>query len=296
MKTFCIVHPKYLFVENVDYFKDPNNKFIVGFQNFINIATEIKSKVLFSNELLGTFWRHPPWSDLEAAFSDPQIRESVMQQIFPFFSKHVDEEDIVDTSKLDPSDSDPNLSFFDEISIEETKRLITSTKKIEHSFFLSADKVNYKFSYNGKKLNIKSISSANEIDDQVESFKELWPKSKSEFENDMTNCINIYMKKNGIKERRTFTDNYSNGFKNDFLKAGNSFKDRIIEKISLRLSKDEKEAAEELGDEYIGQVKQRRFRVSDQYRIMYNYIDKNKNNFLFESFDTDHDKSLKKRN
>ena len=36
MKTFCIVHPKYLFVENVDYFKDPNNKFIFGFQNFIN--------------------------------------------------------------------------------------------------------------------------------------------------------------------------------------------------------------------------------------------------------------------
>ena len=204
MKTFCIVHPKYLFVENVDYFKDPNNKFIFGFQNFINIATEIKSKVLFSNELLGTVWHHPPWSDPEAAFSDPQIRESVMQQIFPFFSKHVDEEDIVDTSKLDPSDSDPNLSFFDEISIEETKRLITSTKGIKHSFFLSTDKVNYKFFYNGKKLNIKSISSTNEIYKQVDSFEELWPKSRIEFGKDLHNCVEIYMNKTGKKKGKSY--------------------------------------------------------------------------------------------
>ena len=80
------------------------------------------------------------------------------------------------------------------------------------------------------------------------------------------------------------------------MKAQNSFKKQIIETIGDRMSKYEKEAAEDLGDEYISTTKKRRFRVSGQFRIMYDYLDKNKNKFLFESFDTDHDKGLKKKN
>ena len=166
MSNLRVVHPENLFVEH-DNFKDPDNEFVKSFQNFMNITIETKSEVLFTNYLSGAFWSHPPWSDLHSDdILDAQTRRSLQTQILPFYSRYINDNN--DTSKLDPSDSDPNLSFFDEISIEETKRLITSTKKIEHSFFLSADKVNYKFSYNGKKLNIKSISSANEIDDQVE--------------------------------------------------------------------------------------------------------------------------------
>ena len=63
MNTFSIVHPKTLFVENVDSLNDPNEKFVIAFQNFMDITAEIKSKVLFSNDLYNAFWSHPPWSD-----------------------------------------------------------------------------------------------------------------------------------------------------------------------------------------------------------------------------------------
>mgnify|MGYP001040294565 CR=1 FL=1 len=112
MKRFCIVHPKNLFVENKEALQDPNYKFIIGFQDVMKITKKTELKVLFSYDLLNAFWSHLPWSDSEFAISDPQMKESLRRQILPFFSKHIDTDN--DTSKLDPSDSDPNLIFFDE--------------------------------------------------------------------------------------------------------------------------------------------------------------------------------------
>ena len=138
MKSFCIVHPRNLFVKNKAALQDTNYKFIIGFQDVMKISEETKSKILFSNDLLDAFYSNLPWSRLESVFSDPQIIVSLRRQMLPYFSKHIDTD--TDTSKLDPSDSDPDLIFFDENSIEETKRLITSTKEIKHSFFLIISK------------------------------------------------------------------------------------------------------------------------------------------------------------
>ena len=126
MSNLRVVHPENLFVEHVNILKDPDNDFVKSFQNFMNITIETKSEVLFSNYLSGAFWTHPPWSVLHSNIFDAQTRRSLQTQIYPFYSRYINENN--DTSKLDPSDSDPNLTFFDENSIEETKRLITLTE------------------------------------------------------------------------------------------------------------------------------------------------------------------------
>ena len=134
----------------------------------MKISKKAESKILVSNDLLAAFYNNLPWSGLDSTILDKQMKESLKRQVLPFYSKHFLKD--IDTSRLDPSDPDPDLIFFDEKSIEDTKRLITSTKEIKHSFFLCTDKVNYKFSFNGTKLNIKSISSTNEIYEQVDSY------------------------------------------------------------------------------------------------------------------------------
>lgn len=293
MNTFTVIHPENLFVENGDSLKDPNNKFVIGFKNILNIVTEIKPKVLFSKDLSGAFWSHPPWSDPYSYILDVQIRMSLMSQIYPFFRKYIDEDN--DTSKLDPSDSDPSINFFDENSLEETKKLITSTEKYQSSFFLNTDKENYKFSHNGKNLKIKSITSANEIFEQVESFEKWWPKSKSEIHK-FKDCLNIYSKKSSVES--IYEYNFSKQFLVDFLGSEKRFRDHIIEKVGLRLSMSLQVASKDptLQDKEIKLRKERRFRVTPRptsTRIHYSY-DKKNNEIIFERFYTEHDDGLRK--
>ena len=140
MSNFSVVHPENLFVEHVNLL---NNEFVKSFQNFMNITIETKSEILFTNYLSVAFWSHPPWSDPNSTLLDPQTNNSLRNQIYLFFSRYIKGNN--DTSKLDPSDSDPNLTFFDENSIEETKRLITLTENYPSSFFLSVEKKKFCF-------------------------------------------------------------------------------------------------------------------------------------------------------
>ena len=195
MNTFSVIHPENLFVEYVDSLKDPNNKFIICFQNIINIATEFKSKVLFSNNLVGAFWSHPPWSDINSDILDVQIRRSLQSQIYPFFTKYLNNH--TDTTNLDPCESNPDLVFFDEDTLEETKKIITSTKKYLGSIFISNSNQKYHFIHSGENLNIKSVSSLNDLFDQIESFVKWWPQSKKEILK-FDDCLNVYWKKNGV--------------------------------------------------------------------------------------------------
>ena len=271
MSTCTVVHPENLFVENENSVKDTDNNFVKSFQNIMNVITEIKSQVLFSNYLSVAFWSHPPWSVLNSKKLDKQMRISLTNQIYTFYGKYINENN--DTSKLDPSDSDPDLIFFDENSIEETRRLITSTEKYQSSFFLKTDKENYEFSHNGKKLKIRSIKSANEIYEQVESFEKWWPKSKNDIQN-FKDCLNIYNKKNSVET--IYEYNFSRQFLVDFIGSEKKFRDPIIEKIGLRLSMSRQKASKDptLQDEEIKQRKEGRFRVTPRpssTRIHYSF-------------------------
>ena len=82
MSNFNVVHPENLFVEDANSLKEPDNDFVESFQNFMNITTETKSEVLFSNYLSGVFWSHPPWSDLHSDNLDAQTKNSLSNQIY----------------------------------------------------------------------------------------------------------------------------------------------------------------------------------------------------------------------
>ena len=292
MNFDIIQHPELFCIEDINSLRNPQNKFVENLQNYINVVTELdvsfKKTAFFLNEIFEGL----PWSKPYEKILSDQDFYFLRSQLTNIFEKYGKFEE---TSNLKTSDSIPELDFFNQELLKETKRLITFAKKNEKNYFFSNDDIEYKFFYKGEKLNIKSIR-PNKLYEEIVSYESWLPRNKNDFDKKIRECIEISMKKSGKKRIDTYSYDFHREFKNNFMKAQNSFKKQIIETIGDRMSKYEKEAVEDLGDEYISTTKKRRFRVSGQFRIMYNYIDKNKNKFLFESFDTDHDKGLKKKN
>ena len=292
MNFDIIQHPELFCIEDINSLRNPQNKFVENLQNYINVVTELdvsfKKTAFFLNEIFEGL----PWSKPYEKILSDQDYYFLRSQLTNIFEKYGKFEE---TSNLKTSDSIPELDFFNQELLKETKRLITFAKKNEKNYFFSNDDIEYKFFYKGEKLNIKSIR-PNKLYEEIVSYESWLPRNKNDFDKKIRECIEISMKKSGKKRIDTYSYDFHREFKNNFMKAQNSFKKQIIETIGDRMSKYEKEAVEDLGDEYISTTKKRRFRVSGQFRIMYNYIDKNKNKFLFESFDTDHDKGLKKKN
>jgi len=292
MNFDIIQHPELFCIEDINSLRNPQNKFVENLQNYINVMTELdvsfKKTAFFLNEIFEGL----PWSKPYEKILSDQDFYFLRSQLTNIFDKYGKFEE---TSNLKTSDSIPELDFFNQELLKETKKLITFAKKNEKNYFFSNDDIEYKFFYKGEKLNIKSIR-PNKLYEEIVSYESWLPRNKNDFDKKIRECIEISMKKSGKKRIDTYSYDFHREFKNNFMKAQNSFKKQIIETIGDRMSKYEKEAAEDLGDEYISTTKKRRFRVSGQFRIMYDYLDKNKNKFLFESFDTDHDKGLKKKN
>jgi len=292
MNFDIIQHPELFCIEDINSLRNPQNKFVENLQNYINVMTELdvsfKKTAFFLNEIFEGL----PWSKPYEKILSDQDFYFLRSQLTNIFDKYGKFEE---TSNLKTSDSIPELDFFNQELLKETKKLITFAKKNEKNYFFSNDDIEYKFFYKGEKLNIKSIR-PNKLYEEIVSYESWLPRNKNDFDKKIRECIEISMKKSGKKRIDTYSYDFHREFKNNFMKAQNRFKKQIIETIGDRMSKYEKEAAEDLGDEYISTTKKRRFRVSGQFRIMYDYLDKNKNKFLFESFDTDHDKGLKKKN
>ena len=292
MNFDIIQHPELFCIENINSLRNPQNKFVENLQDYINVVTELdvsfKKTAFFLNEIFEGL----PWSKPYEKILSDQDFYFLRSQLTNIFDKYGKFEE---TSNLKTSDSIPELDFFNQELLKETKKLITFAKKNEKNYFFSNDDIEYKFFYKGEKLNIKSLR-PNKLYEEIVSYESWLPRNKNDFDKKIRECIEISMKKSGKKRIDTYSYDFHREFKNNFMKAQNSFKKQIIETIGDRMSKYEKEAAEDLGDEYISTTKKRRFRVSGQFRIMYDYLDKNKNKFLFESFDTDHDKGLKKKN
>ena len=292
MNFDIIQHPELFCIEDINSLRNPQNKFVENLQDYINVVTELdvsfKKTAFFLNEIFEGL----PWSKPYEKILSDQDFYFLRSQLTNIFDKYGKFEE---TSNLKTSDSIPELDFFNQELLKETKKLITFAKKNEKNYFFSNDDIEYKFFYKGEKLNIKSIR-PNKLYEEIVSYESWLPRNKNDFDKKIRECIEISMKKSGKKRIDTYSYDFHREFKNNFMKAQNRFKKQIIETIGDRMSKYEKEAAEDLGDEYISTTKKRRFRVSGQFRIMYDYLDKNKNKFLFESFDTDHDKGLKKKN
>ena len=292
MNFDIIQHPELFCIEDINSLRNPQNKFVENLQDYINVVTELdvsfKKTAFFLKEIFDGL----PWSKPYEKILSDQDFYFLRSQLTNIFDKYGKFEE---TSNLKTSDSIPELDFFNQELLKETKKLITFAKKNEKNYFFSNDDIEYKFFYKGEKLNIKSLR-PNKLYEEIVSYESWLPRNKNDFDKKIRECIEISMKKSGKKRIDTYSYDFHREFKNNFMKAQNSFKKQIIETIGDRMSKYEKEAAEDLGDEYISTTKKRRFRVSGQFRIMYDYLDKNKNKFLFESFDTDHDKGLKKKN
>ena len=292
MNFDIIQHPELFCIENINSLRNPQNKFVENLQDYINVVTELdvsfKKTAFYLNEI---FVKGLPWSEPHEKILPNQELYFLRSQLTNIFEKYGKFEE---TSNLKTSDSIPELDFFNQELLKETKKLITFAKKNEKNYFFSNDDIEYKFFYKGEELNIKSLP-PNKLYEEIVSYESWLPRNKNDFDKKIRKCIEISMKKSGKKRIDKYSYDFHREFKNNFMKAQNSFKKQIIETIGDRISKYEKEAKEDLGDEYISTTKKRRFRVSGQFRIMYDYLDKNKNKFLFESFDTQHDKSLKKR-
>ena len=292
MNFDTIPHPELFFIEDVNLLRDPQNKFVENLQNYLSVVQDLKVNFRKTELLESSLFSKLPWSKLYEKYLSKQDLVNLSGQLYLIFKKYGE---TVSTSNLEPSDSIPELVFFDEDILRETKKLITFSKKNKKTFFISNGESNYNFSHKGREIKLKSLRPES-LYQEIESFEDWFPKSRIDFKNDIKNCINIYMKKSGTKEIENRTYNFSREFIQDFIDAEKRFKNSIVETIGQRISIDEREAVVTLGDEFINTTKLRRMRVSGQFRIMYNYIDNNKNNFLFISFDTQHDKSLKKRN
>ena len=297
MNFDIIQHPELFCIENINSLRNPQNKFVENLQDYINVVTELdvsfKKTAFFLKEI---FVEGLPWSEPHEKILSNQEFYFLRSQLTNIFDKYGKFEE---TSNLKTSDSIPELDFFNQELLKETKKLITFAKKNEKNYFFSNDDIEYKFFYKGEKLNIKSIR-PNKLYEEIVSYESWLPRNKNDFDKKIRECIEISMKKSGKKRIDTYTYTFHRGFKKSFLNSNILYKNRIVDRIGRRLSKTEKEAIEDplLEEEDIPGLGIRRMRVWEKpksLRIHFNYIDKNKNNIFFKSFDTQHDKSLKKR-
>ena len=296
MNFDSIPHPGLFFIEDINSLRNHKNKFVENLQNYINVVKDLNISHQTTEILENALIEELPWAQQYEKFLSQLELYFIQSQLFELIQKNGK---CVLTSNLEPSDSIPELVFFDKEILKETKKLITFSKKKKNNYFISNENINYNFSYKGKRLNIKSIQ-PNKLYEKIESYESWFPRDRSEFENKFKVCIKMYMKKHRTKKIDTYAYAFSNEFKKSFLNSYNLFKNRIVERIGRRLSKTEKEAIKDplLQEEDIAELGIRRMRVWEKpksLRINFNYIDKNKNNILFKSFDTQHDKSLKKR-
>jgi len=297
MTLNSIAHPELFFVEDFNILRDPKNNFLENLNNYISTVQDLKICTLNNSILVQAIFEKSPWNQKFEKILGKQYLIGLSERLYTIFKKYGQS---VETYNLDPCDSNPQLLFFDETLLKETKKLITSSKEKEDVFFVSNKNSNYNFSHKGKKLKVDCVQ-PNELYGKIDSFENWWPRSKSEFEINFKDCINIYMKKNAREQIQFYS--FSKQFKSNFLDTQKRFKNEIVKTIGNRISKTEREAALDrtLNDEYIKVVKKRRIRVTQKgpkspngisSRIMYTY---NSKDILFDSFDTDHDKNLKSR-
>jgi len=297
MNLNSIAHPELFFIEDFNILLDPENNFLENLDDYLSAVQDLEISILNNSNLVQEIFEGLPWSKKFETILGKQKLISLSERLYFIFKKYGS---TLETIGTEPCDSNPELNFFNEKILKDTKKLITSSKEKEDVFFVSNKNSNYKFSHKGKKLKVDCVQ-PNELYGKIDSFENWWPRSKSEFEINFKDCINIYMKKNAREQIQFYS--FSKQFKSNFLDTQKRFKNEIVKTIGNRISKTEREAALDrtLNDEYIKVVKKRRIRVTQKgpkspngisSRIMYTY---NSKDILFDSFDTDHDKNLKSR-
>ncbi len=295
MNLNSIAHPELFFIEDFNILLDPENNFLENLDDYLSAVQDLEISILNNSNLVQEIFEGLPWSKKFETILGKQKLISLSERLYFIFKKFGD---TLDTIGTEPCDSNPELNFFNEKILKDTKKLITSSKEKEDVYFVSSSNSNYDFSHMGKKLKVDCVQ-PNEFYRKIDSYENWWPRSKNEFEINLKNCIQIYMKKNAKDSINTYA--FSGQFKSNFLDTQKRFKNEIVKTIGNRISKTQQKAALDrtLNDEYIQEVKKRRIRVTQSQgggtstRIMYTYIDKL--DILFDSFDTDHDKSLKNK-
>ena len=205
-------------------------------------------------------WSASPWNDISnlSTHLSKQVKNALISQFYNEFPKKLKN---IDTSKYDSCESRPEISFFLIKILEETKKLISSTKDIGKTTFVINHNGDYNFFYNDEELNIKLLNSPEKLYEHI-SYEELWPKYRNDSKN-FERCFKLYEKKYG--QRLINTPKYSNTFMIDFLNSTQKYE--IIESMGLRLSLEKSEATKQLKEHEIYNHKTKRhelrFRVDN---------------------------------
>ena len=254
MNLNSIAHPELFFIEDFNMLRDPENNFLENLDDYLSAVQDLEICILNNSNLVQEIFEGLPWRKKFETILGKQKLISLSERLYFIFKKYGS---TLETLGIEPCDSNPELNFFNEKILKDTKQLITSSKEKEDVFFVSNNNSNYDFSYKGKKLNVDCVQS-NEFYRKIDSYENWWPRSKYEFEINFKDCIHIYMKKDAKKPKNTYA--FSGQFKSNFLDTQKRFKNEIVKTIGNRISKTQQKAALDrtLNDEYIREVKKKK--------------------------------------
>ncbi len=229
-----IIHPENFFSTKKDLQKDSGIKYVSNLQDLIDVVKDINHydkikplKILWSEKLENMLWKEEPWNNPYVNFRK-NTNQYFIQQFHIFFKKNAER---IDTSSYESCDSKPPINFHMKEALEETRKLISSCIKRDSAVFVIKKDENNVFSYQNKKLDVRSVNSPSKLYEQIKTYKNWWPQNRNE-PSKLEICIAFYEKKTG--EKFISTPNFSRTFMTDFLNSNQ--KDEIIERIGLRLT------------------------------------------------------------
>jgi len=278
-----ILHPEYLFLKKEDLQTDLVKRFVDNLLRVKKVIEDVdEAKVVFSKNLWLKISTDAPWSKIHENNFPKQYTISINAIIFPFLTNNDNVTTISDEeiSELLPCNSNPELTFFENQILDETKKIISYVKAKSGNFFLINQKGAYQFFYEGEKLDVNIINSPEELYEKV-SYEELWPKNKND-SNGFEKCLKFYRKIKGKKAIASYC--VKRKFLSDILDE--TKKNKIIDRLGGRLSMTLTEAESILGDHEVSNPntrrKERRFHVDRGSTV--HYIYNKKNEISFERF------------
>jgi len=280
MKIPTILHPEYLFIKKEDLQKDSAKEFVANLDNFIKVVEDIGHVEVLWSKLLGLkICQESPWSKIYGKNFPKQLAISFKARFYPFFNDHVTLIADDEISKFQPCESKPELTFFMDQILDETKKIISYATEQGRTIFVINNDKDYKFFYNNKKLNVKLLNSPQKLYQNV-NYENLWPKNKNDI-GKIEECLKIYLKKSGKKPLGRYS--FRKQFISDILNA--TKKNQIIDKLGKRIGMSLIEAKSKLNDHEVDNPntkrKERRFHIDRGSSVHYVFSE---NNISFERY------------
>ncbi len=250
------------------------------------------TKIYWTESLEESLWTSqlPPWR------LDRDWRLKIVPQLNRLFSKNIEYiNDMENTCEVEPNlccsfNKDDIINNF----LKLMHRVIINRQEIYLCLGLENQKDTYNFYCKCHNLKCKPqlIKRASEWFSYVDLLKDYWPRDIKDTYL-LKEAISIYGRVNFNNDNYKYVYEFSDHFMKDIINTCHQ-KDRILYSICKRLLHNQKFASQNQGlrDEKVKGKDERRFRITDEKRIHYKYIEQGKIFFLRYYKDGEHDDGL----